>query len=103
MALGPIGNAIYVNQQTASVASAQGNQNNKFDLQNIMAQAAANEKDEKVLEVRPTEENQEVNPDREHQKNEADQETARNKKRVKEDEEEPQTTSSPIHILDIKV
>jgi len=101
MSLGPVGNAIYVNQQTASVASAQGNQNNRFDLQNVVAQAAANEKDEKVLEVRPTEENQEVDPDREHQKNEADQETARSEKRKKEDEEKPETTS--IYKLDIKV
>ncbi len=101
MALGPIGNAIYVNQQTASVASAQGNQNNRFDLQNIAAQAATNEKDEKVLEVRPTEENHEVDPDREHQKNEADQETARSEKIDVVDEEEQQTTS--IYKLDIKV
>ena len=102
MALGPIGNAIYVNQQTASVASAQGNQNNRFDLQNVAAQAAANEKDEKVLEVRPTEENQEVDPDREHQKNEADQETARSEKRDLEEQEETQKPTS-IYKLDIKV
>ena len=81
MAVGAIGNVIFVNQQTASVASVQGNQNTRFDLQNVAAQAAANEKEEKVLEVRPTEENQEVDPDREHQKNEADQENERSEKR----------------------
>lgn len=101
MAIGPIGNAIYVNQQTASVASAQGNQNNKFDLQNVMAQAAVNAKDEKVLEVRPAEENHEVDPDREHQKNESDQATERNEK--KEEDEKKETQSSPLHKLDIKV
>ncbi len=100
MALGPIGNAIYVNQQTASVASAQGNQNNRFDLQNMAAQAATNEKEEKVLEVRPAEENHEVDPDREHQKNEADQETARSEKRDLKEEEQPTTS---IYKLDIKV
>ena len=103
MAIGPIGSAIYVNQMTANVASAQGNQNNRFDLQNVMAQAAANEKDEKVLEVRPTEENQEVDPDREHQKNEADQETARNEKQEREDKEEKHDYSTNLHKLDIKV
>ena len=102
MAVGPIGNAIFVNQQTATVASLQGNQNNRFDLQNVMAQAAANEKDEKVMEVRPTEENYEVDEDREHQKNEADQENKRNPKH-KEQEEEEEQESSPLHILDIKV
>ena len=101
MAIGAIGNAIFVNQQTATVASVQGNQNNRFDLQNVAAQAAANEKEEKVLEVRPTEENQEVDPDREHQKNEADQETERNEKHELHKEEEQKTP--PIHILDIKV
>ncbi|MCD6433109.1 MAG: hypothetical protein J7L21_03625 [Sulfurimonas sp.] len=101
MAIGPVGNAIYVNQQTASVASAQGNQNNKLDMQNVMAQAMANEKEETVLEVRPTEENQEVDPDREHQKNEADQETARNE-REKEEQEEQKTDFS-LYKLDIKV
>ena len=101
MAVGPIGNAIFVNQQTATVASVQGNQNNRFDLQNVMAQAATNEKDEKVMEVRPTEENYEVDEDREHQKNEADQESKRNPKKKKDEEEEPHSSSE--HILDIKV
>lgn len=101
MAIGPIGNAIFVNQQTASVASVQNSHNNRVELQNMFAQAAANEKDEKVLEVRPTEENHEVDPDREHQKNEADQETARNEKQEDDEKEEP--TSTPLHVLDIKV
>ncbi len=102
MSIGAIGNAIYVNQQTASVASVQGNQNNRFDLQNVAAQAAANAKDEKVLEVRPTEENQEVDSDREHQKNEADRENQRSKKKeAGPEEDDPHTTS--IYRLDIKV
>lgn len=100
MAIGPIGNAIFVNQQTATVASVQGNQHNRFDLQNVMAQAIVDEKEETIIEVRPTEENYEVDEDREHQKNSADQETKRNKKK-KDDEEEEQ--SPPSHILDIKV
>lgn len=99
MAVGPIGNAIFVNQQTASAASVQGNQNNRFDLQNVMAQALLEEKEEEVIEVRPAEDNQEVDEDREHQKNNADQEMKRNKKK---DEEEDQETPS-LYILDIKV
>ena len=99
MAIGPIGNAIYVNQQTATVSSLQGNQNNRFDLQNVMAQALANEKEEKVLEVRPTEENHEVDPDRDHQRDEADRDTQRSEK--KEDDQEEDI--KPLHKLDIKV
>jgi len=104
MSIGAVGSVIYVNQQTASVASLQGNQNSRFDLQNVAAQAAANEKDAKILEVRPAEENKEVDSDREHQKEEADQETARSKKREphEEDEDEEETTAKKHH-LDIKV
>lgn len=103
MAVGPIGNAIFVNQQTASVSSVVGNNNNRFDLQNVAAQATVNEKDEKVLEVRPTEENHEVDPDREHQRDEADRETARSEKQDKYKEEtDSKEAESPYH-LDIKV
>jgi len=99
MAIGPIGNAIFVNQQTATVSSLQGNQNNRFDMQNVMAQALANEKEEKVLEVRPAEENHEVDPDRDHQRDEADRDTQRNEKNEDEQEEDVE----PLHKLDIKV
>ncbi len=105
MAIGPIGNAIFINQMTATVATAYANQNSRYDLQNVAAQAAVNEKEEKVLEVRPAEEIQEVDPDREHQKNEADQETARNEKKESEEseEKEEQKTDFSVHKLDIKV
>lgn len=102
MAIGPIGNAIFVNQQTASVASVQNSHNNRVDMQNMIAQAAANEKDEKVIEVRPTEENHEVDPDREHQKNEADQENSRSDKK-EDDDDSKQEQTPPLHKLDIKV
>ena len=103
MAIGPVGNAIFVNQQTASVASVVNSHNNRVEFQNMAAQAAIQEKEKEVIEVRPTEENHEIDPDREHEKNEADQETARNKKREESDEEEPAQTEAPLHLLDIKV
>lgn len=102
MAIGAIGNTIYVNQQTASVATVQGNQNTRFDLQNLAAQAAANEKDEKVNEIRPTEENQMVDADREHQKDEAEQNNKRSPKKDKENEEESEPSENE-YKLDIKV
>ena len=100
MALGPVGNAIFVNQQTASVASVANSHNNRVDFQNMIAQQNIQEKDEKVLEVRPAEENQEVDPDREHEKNEADQETDRKEKRETEDTQEEFQSK---YKLDIKV
>lgn len=101
MAVGPIGNAIFVNQMTASVSSVQSAHNNRVDVQNVAAQAAANEKDTKVLQVRPAEENQEVDSDREHQKDEADAQNKRSPK--KEEEEEEKEEVAHAYKLDIKV
>ena len=102
MALGPVGNAIFVNQMTANVSSVQNAHNNRVDFQNMVAQASVQEKDEKVLEVRPAEENRAINPDAEHEKNEADQETKRNEKRDSQ-EDENDSQEFPVHKLDIKV
>ncbi len=102
MSIGAIGNAIYVNQQTVSVSNIQNAHTNRIEFQNMIAQSAVNEKDEKVLEVRPTEDNQEVDPDREHEKNEADQETARNEKKDDENEDDDKSEYD-VHKLDIKV
>jgi len=101
MALGAIGNMVFANQQTATVASVQNAHDNRIEFQNMAAQALANEKDKKVLEVRPTEDNQEVDPDREHEKNEADQENERNEKEDKTKEDE--LSEYDVHALDIKV
>jgi len=93
MAVGSIGNTIFTNQMTPVVSTVQNAHNNRVEFQNMVAQASVNEKDEKVLEVRPAEENQEVNPDREHAKNEADQENARSEKKEEENDEEEESKS----------
>ena len=102
MSIGAIGNAIYVSQQTVTVSHIPNAHNHRVEFQNMIAQAQANEKETKVLEVRPTEDNQEVDPDREHEKNEADQETARNKKK-KDKKDETNSSEYEVHSLDIKV
>jgi len=102
MAVGPIGNAIFTNQMTPAVTSVQNAHNNRVDFQNMVAQATVQEKDEKVLEVRPTEENHEIDPDREHQRDEADRENQRSEKEG-EDDEDSGENPEPIHRLDIKV
>ena len=99
MAIGPVGSAVFVNQMTANVSSVQNAHNNRVDFQNMIAQSAVNEKDEKVLEVRPAEENHEVDEDREHTRDEADRETSRNKKEEDTEEESLET----MYKLDIKV
>jgi len=101
-AVGPVGNAIFINQMTPAATAVQNAHNNRVDFQNMVAQANANEKEEKVLEVRPTEENQEVDPDREHQRDEADRETQRSEKRDIDDESEEENPPQ-MYKLDIKV
>ena len=100
MAIGPIGSAIFTNQMTPAVSSTQNAHQNRVDFQNMIAQSQVQEMDEKVLEVRPAEENEAVDEDREHTRDEADRETKRAKKR--EDEEEEGETPT-LHKLDIKV
>ena len=104
MAVGSIGNTIFTNQMTPVVSNVQNAHNNRVEFQNMIAQASANEKDEKVLEVRPAEENHEVDPDREHTKNEAEQENARSEKREEEsDEKKEEEENRSEFSLDIMV
>jgi len=98
--IGPLGSAIFTNQMTPAVASNQNAHSNRVDFQNMVAQAAVNEKDEKVLEVRPAEENQEVNEDKEHTRDESDRENQRNDKQEEEDES---AEIQAVHKLDITV
>jgi len=100
MSVGAIGSAIFTNQMTPVASSAANAHNNRVDFQNMVAQAAVNEKDEKVLEVRPTEENQEVDEDREHTRDEADRETERSEKK---EEEESGEEEESVFKLDITV
>jgi len=103
MSIGAIGSAIFTNQMTANVSSVQNAHNNRVEFQNMVAQASANEKEEKILEVRPAEENQEVDPDKEHQRNETDQELKRSDKNAEENEEAEEEDITQRYKLDIKV
>jgi outer membrane biosynthesis protein TonB len=99
--IGPIGGAIYVNQQMASVASERTAMLNRFELQALAAATIAQEEKKEIEEVRPTEENHGVDPDREHTKEQAEQEQQRSEKQ--EEELDPEKPLKPIHLLDIKV
>jgi len=101
MAIGPIGNTIYVNQQMASVASEKNAILNRFELQTLAAATASQETQKEIQEVRPTEENHGVDSDREHTKEQAEQEERRSSDEEEKEEEIP--PPKPIHILDIKV
>ncbi|MGD9969986.1 MAG: hypothetical protein AB7S65_05980 [Sulfuricurvum sp.] len=98
--VGPIGNAIYVNQQMASVASEKNAVLNRFEFQAAVAAAIAHQENTEIEEVRPPEENHNVDPDREHTKEQADQEE---RKKEKGEKEHPPQSPSSLHLLDIKV
>ena len=99
MSLGAIGNTIYVNQQTASVSGSHGNENNKLDLQNVIAQDISKDKENNKIEVRPTEENKEINKDSENNKKEKEEK----KKDIKLEDEDTSETNNDLHILDVRV
>jgi hypothetical protein len=95
--IGPVASTIYVNQQTASVASENLSVQNKFELQHAAAVQASQEDKKEVEETRPAEENEEIDEEKEHEKKEADEEQKRREKKEDEEEEE-----SEFH-LDIRV
>ena len=98
--ISPVGSVLFTNQMIPAVANTQNDHANRVDFQNMIAQATVQEKDEKVLEVRPTEENQEVNEDKEHTRDEADRENKRSKHK---DDDEENKEEEPLYKLDIKV
>jgi len=106
MAISPLGNTILVNQMSANASSIQNAHNSRIEFQNMIAQALTNEKDEQILEVRPTEENHEIDPDREHQRQEAqEQEELQHLDHQERDEEDKKTEDSisATFTIDIKV
>ncbi|WP_345992802.1 hypothetical protein [Sulfurimonas sp. HSL-1716] len=103
MAIGPVGNAIYVNQQTASVSSEHTARNNRIDMQNFTAGVAVTQEEKEVKEVRPAEENHKVDEDREHQRQEHDEEQKRSPKKENLDKKKEENDDGEIHHLDIKV
>ena len=103
MALGPVGNAIYVNQQMASVSSEHTARNNRIDMQNFTAGIAVTKEEKEVKEVRPAEENHRVDEDREHQRQEHDEEQKRSPKKENEHIKDENGEDIEIHHLDIKV
>lgn len=103
MAIGPVGNAIYVNQQTASVSSEHTARNNRIEMQNYVAGLAISKEEKEVKEVRPAEENHKIDADREHQRQEHDEEQKRSAKRENSDKKADENEDGEIHHLDIKV
>lgn len=97
MAIGPIESNIFTNQQLPNVASVAQAHHARVEHQELFAQSLAQEKEQEVLEVRPTEENGSINQENDKEKNQSQEQNQKNKK---QDKKEPTTQR---HILDIKV
>ncbi len=102
MAISPLGNVVVVNQMTPAASAIPNAHHNRVDIQNIAAQAAANEQKKEIEQIRPTEQSHEIDPDREHQRQEADENTPSNEQE-KQEQNPQQEQKSGIYKLDIKV
>ena len=101
MAIGPVGNAIYVHQNMHIAASKQTDQLSRFEIQNFMAAESLKDKDKEVMDVRPPEASHEIDPDRDQhasQEQEKKEHEPQEKKKLHVHSDTPD-----LHILDIKV
>ena len=103
MAIGPLGNIVFINQNTQVVASQANDQLNRYEVQNFMSAEAMREKEKVVTEVRPPEESHEIDPDRENNQAQEDAQKEHNKQEQKKEQEGLHTDTPNIHILDVKV
>ena len=64
MAVTPLGNTIFINQNVNMVSNKVADVQNRFDLQNLAAASLASDEKQEVSEVRPTEETYKIDPER---------------------------------------
>lgn len=109
MAVTPIGNTIFINQNMNMVSSKQAEAQNRFDMQNLAAMALQDEASNEVTQVRPTEETYKIDPENEHEKKKNDErervfdeERSENTDKERNDGEEGEILASD-HRLDIKI
>ena len=101
MAISPLGNIVYINQNMNVAASKVTNQLNRYDLQNFMTAEMVNEKEKIVTEVRPPEESHAIDPDRD--KNQPQEEDNAETQEQEDQEKGPHSDTPNLHILDVKV
>lgn len=99
MAISPIGNITYINQNTQLNSVQQANAVARGDMGDVIAKEFQ-DKLKDIQEVRPTEDSQSINPDKKGKGGFA-QEDKREKKDL--EKKDSQTLPSTHHILDIKV
>lgn len=88
MAISPLTNIIFVNQNMNVASAIQNMQFNRYDVQNAAAQALVNEKEKTIEETRPTEEAMQIDPEREHTRQEAESQERERQRAAKKRENE---------------
>lgn len=73
MAVTPLGNTIFINQNMNVAANKQAETQNRFDLQSLAAMGLNDEKNDEIAQVRPTEETYKIDPEHEHEKKKNDE------------------------------
>jgi len=89
VAISPLTNIIFINQNMNVAASVQNMQFNRYDIQNAAAQALVNEKERAIEETRPAEEAMEIDPEREHARQEAESQERERERAAKRKPEPP--------------
>lgn len=110
MAVTPLGNTIFINQNVNMVSNKVADVQNRFDLQNLAAASLASDEKQEVSEVRPTEEAYKIDPENEHEKQKKKDEQERFEGKRSQDLEEndeeadeTQTEDEPIRHIDIEI
>ena len=113
MAVTPLGNTNFINQNAPVVSQVHANQQARFDMQALMASELATQQNEEIKEVRPMEESYKIDPEKEHERQKNEQEAGEfehEEQNAKGDEElnlddggiDDDVADEP-HVLDIKI
>jgi len=106
MPVSPLGNQIFINQNMSVASHTQAQHQGKIDFQTVLNVQEFQDKEKKVEETRPAEENEKIDPDREHEKKRQEQEleNMEEQQKKRDDDEEESEGSNPLHhLLDIKI
>ena len=105
MPVGPVGSVIYANQVMYLQASKQMDHQHSIEMQNVLAAAIVNEKENEVGDVKPAEETYKIDPEKEHQRETHDEESGAMEEQMKQEKhEKEEDEEKPLHVglLDIK-
>lgn len=113
MAVTPLGNSNFINQNAPVVSQVYANQQARFDMQALMTSELATQQNEEIKEVRPMEESYKIDPEKEHERqkseekasefeNEEQNAKAKDEENL-EDEKDDESDIEEHHMLDISI